>query len=180
MTANNLWSDQIHVLQNISTNGSLSLESSVYIMLSTLLDVDASIHEDASAMIIWVWPESPTAYTLIPYVTKVYFVQCSLSATTAQAVVDMRTNSLWDPMYISQPPMQWDTYQWTSMPNNTWQAQLGQALATPVDSVYEFGLTTGYTLSKLSIIDELRFAISLSYYRNGSHILTGILCPCWA
>jgi hypothetical protein len=60
----------------------------------------------------------------IPYDIEVYFVQCSLSATTTKAVVDMRTNSLLNPMSISQFPMQWETHPWTSVPNNTWQAQV--------------------------------------------------------
>jgi hypothetical protein len=109
-------------------------------MLSTLLDADASIHENASVPMIWndldgalalctnpviILKFSADNFTAIPYVIEVYFVQCLLSANITQVAVDMRTNSLWNPMSTSQSPMQWETYQWTSVPNNTWQAQVG-------------------------------------------------------
>jgi hypothetical protein len=111
----------------------------------------------------------------VPYNIEVYFVQCSLSATTAPVMIDMEKNSLWNPVPISQPSTQWEMNQWT-LASNTWQAEVclncthpkfmmfniyclhkvGLALATPVNSGIEFReYPTGNTSSP-SIVDELR------------------------
>jgi hypothetical protein len=58
-----------------------------------------------------------------PYNIEIYFVQCSLSATTASVMVDLETNSLRNPVPISQPSTQWEMYPWT-LEYNTWQSEV--------------------------------------------------------
>jgi hypothetical protein len=56
--------------------------------------------------------------------------------------------------------------------------KLGQALATTVDSGYEFWGFVGLA-SKPSIMDELRFAFTVMLLQCLTYDLTGILCHCW-
>jgi hypothetical protein len=56
--------------------------------------------------------------------------------------------------------------------------KLGQALAIPVDSPYEFW-TPFNNPTKISMIDELRFAFTAVLPQCLTYGLTGILCHCW-
>jgi hypothetical protein len=61
---------------------------------------------------------------IVPYDIEVYFVHCSLSATTARVMIDMQNNSLRNSMPVSQPSTQWEIYQWTSSESNSWQYEV--------------------------------------------------------
>ncbi|KAG0700866.1 hypothetical protein DFH29DRAFT_1000778 [Suillus ampliporus] len=100
--------------------------------------------------------KDPAASTADPtsYVVEAYFVQCSLSAVTAEAMLDMQTNSLRNPVSVSQPSTQWGINQWTS---NTWQSVIGGVLANPaLGSGYSFVNMVPHasTMSSPSIADE--------------------------
>ncbi|KAG1807876.1 uncharacterized protein BJ212DRAFT_1485446 [Suillus subaureus] len=120
----------------------------VYLMVSTLLEIEPSVQDEVAVNMTWAIPGVVT-----PYVIQVYFVQCSLSANTTNGVVDMQTNSLLSSTSISQPSMQWEMnqFEWS---NTSWQAQIGSALATPDSSS---GIVFGGTpsqITELSVADE--------------------------
>ncbi|KAJ8592226.1 hypothetical protein M405DRAFT_859914 [Rhizopogon salebrosus TDB-379] len=74
-------------------------------------------------------------------------------------MVDMETNSLWNPVPISQPSTQWEMYPWTLLQSNPWQAEVGQALATPVNSGLEFKEFATGNASNPSIVDEYMMSL---------------------
>ncbi|KAG1801312.1 hypothetical protein EV424DRAFT_1586047 [Suillus variegatus] len=118
------WSDQIRIIPdfgNLYRKSTQSELGGVYLMVSTLLGIDPLVQDEVAVNITW---------TITPYIIQAYFVYCSLSANTTDGVVNMQTNSLLSPTFISQPSMQWEMYQlgWS---NTRWQTQIGSALATP-------------------------------------------------
>ncbi|OAX30701.1 hypothetical protein K503DRAFT_870918 [Rhizopogon vinicolor AM-OR11-026] len=126
MTASAPWPDQIQILQSEvrfsnSENSQIAVggQFSVFFMISTSLEVNASVQMEASVPTTWQYQNNSIE---TPYDVEIYFVQCPLSAVTEEAVVDMQTYSLQNPVPISQPSTQWEMYQWTS-DNNTWQGQ---------------------------------------------------------
>lgn len=125
--------DQIQVLQNPAYSG-----DALFLMVSTSLDTNASVYEEFSVPMTWEY-SNPRALaccnramitnfsTVMPtalYNVSVYFVQCSFSTETAPVEVDMQTNSLLNPVSISQPSMQWEMYQSTSEQNATWPREV--------------------------------------------------------
>ncbi|KAG2125724.1 hypothetical protein DEU56DRAFT_961190 [Suillus clintonianus] len=131
------WSDQIRVLSSglIPPHG----EAGVVFMVSTLLDIDPSVKDVFAAPIPWEMKNSSG-------VLELYFVQCSLSAVSAEAVIDIQTKILQNPVSASQSSRQWEINQWSS---DTWQSVIGDALAKPVSSGYSFMNSAGP-----SIVDE--------------------------
>ncbi|OJA14380.1 hypothetical protein AZE42_07746 [Rhizopogon vesiculosus] len=125
----------------------------VFLMVSTLLDVEASVQGQVSVPMTWEY-EHPSAFLgKKDFSVMVYFVQCSISSVTAKMMVDMQTNSLEDPVPVPQPSTQWGMYQWPSK-GAAWQSEVGQVMATPINSWLEFTeYPTGYT-SNPSIMDE--------------------------
>jgi hypothetical protein len=80
----------------------------------------------------------------IPYDIEVYFVQCSLSATTAPVMVDMENNNLRNPVPISQPSTtQWETYQ-LALESNTWLADT-QGTAPNTETTWQAKVCLNYT-----------------------------------
>ncbi|KAJ8580341.1 hypothetical protein M405DRAFT_61577 [Rhizopogon salebrosus TDB-379] len=160
------WPDQIQVLQLdfwIDNSGAIlnqfdSSHFGVFLMISTLLDMAASIRDQVSVQMTWEYNPSldQDRYSddFVPYDIEVYFVHCSLSATTARAMVDMQNNSLRDTMPISQPSTQWEIFPWPLSESNSWQNELGVALGTPSDSGFEFFEHARDYISKPSIADE--------------------------
>ncbi|KAG1869442.1 hypothetical protein DFJ58DRAFT_855811 [Suillus subalutaceus] len=151
LNASTLWPDQIHIVPWVEYedpyNEVMELNG-VYLMVSTLLEVEPSVQDEVAVNMTWAIPGVVT-----PYVIQVYFVQCSLSANTTDGVVDMQTNSLLSSTSISQPSTQWEMnqFEWS---NTSWQAQIGSALATPDSSS---GIIFGGTpsqITELSVADE--------------------------
>lgn len=108
-------------------------------MVTTLLEIDPSVQDEvavnitrsvecASILFVCLFVCSATIITkpfaadTIDYVNQVYFIQCSLSANTTDAVIDMQTNNLLSPTPISQPSTQWKINE-IELSNN-WQAQV--------------------------------------------------------
>ncbi|KAG0699602.1 hypothetical protein DFH29DRAFT_833523, partial [Suillus ampliporus] len=148
------WSDQIQALQHTwsppATGGDISWpQSGVFLMVSTLLDIEPSMQEEFAVPITW--ESFGLSHVVTSSVIEVYFVQCSLAAVTVEAVLDMQTNSLRNPVSASQPSAQWGIYQWTS---NIWQTAIGEALASPVSSAYSFYGLPQNSPSDPSIVDE--------------------------
>ncbi|OAX34705.1 hypothetical protein K503DRAFT_425012 [Rhizopogon vinicolor AM-OR11-026] len=119
LNATRPWSDQIQVMSFFSAPVDVSPEQlGVFLMVSTLLDIEASVQTEISVPMIWEYedPFIPLGSKNLPIssVIKVYFVQCSMSSMTAKMMVDMQTKGLQDPMPISQPSTQWEMYQWPS------------------------------------------------------------------
>ncbi|KAG1844694.1 hypothetical protein F4604DRAFT_1937384 [Suillus subluteus] len=151
LNASTLWPDQIHIVPWVEYedpyNEVMELNG-VYLMVSTLLEVEPSVQDEVAINMTWAIPGVVT-----PYVIQVYFVQCSLSANTTDGMVDMQTNSLLSSTSISQTSTQWEMnqFEWS---NTSWQAQIGSALATPDSSS---GIIFGGTpsqITELSVADE--------------------------
>ncbi|KAG2042543.1 hypothetical protein BDR03DRAFT_1006231 [Suillus americanus] len=117
-------------------------------MVSTVLEIEPSLQDEiavnmfghmsvrlfvCTAIIITKPFAAVDTATITDCVICVYFIQCSLSGNTTYGIVDMQTNSLLSPIFISQPSMQWEMNQFESS-NISWQAQIGSALATPDSS----------------------------------------------
>ncbi|KAG1853175.1 hypothetical protein DFJ58DRAFT_745965 [Suillus subalutaceus] len=150
------WSDQIQVINPmISSSGESTSEqisdiranqTGVFLMVSTLLDIDPSVQETFAVPVPWKLGNSSG-------VLEVYFIQCSLSThVSTDAVLDMQTNSLqnWNPVSASQSSGQWEIMQWIS---NVWQSTIGDlALVSSVSSGYSFWV--GGSGSKPSMADE--------------------------
>ncbi|KAJ8583354.1 hypothetical protein M405DRAFT_937272 [Rhizopogon salebrosus TDB-379] len=161
------WSDQIQVLSTaVMGNQSQAIyPPEVALMVSTLLEVDASIQQELSLPITW------------EYIN---------SSATAQVVVDMQTNGLQNFVPTSLPSTQWETYEWSVYNGSSWQSQLGNALATPVESMYEFfGTGVPGTVSEPSIADEyimslvgLNLSAQYSQWMSGAPpVSTFVLSP---
>ncbi|KAG1848852.1 hypothetical protein C8R48DRAFT_392675 [Suillus tomentosus] len=148
--ASTLGPDQIHIIPweefNQTSGPSVWEINGICLMVSTLLEIDPSV-QDEVAVNITRSVESDT----IDYVNQVYFIQCSLSANTTDAEVDMQTNNLLSPTPISQPSTQWKINQIELSKN--WQAQIGGALATDDSSEITSSITPSQ-FTKLSITDE--------------------------
>jgi hypothetical protein len=90
----------------------------VVLMVSTLLDIEPSVQQEFAVPVTWPIGNAE-------YVVNVYFVQCSLSAATVEAVLDIQTNSLQNLGSVSQPSKQWEIKQWSHLTSNvTWQAMV--------------------------------------------------------
>lgn len=139
MSASYPWSNQVQALVAAWTSSSSShnftvpftTNPGVVFMVSTLLDIEPSIQQEVAVPVTW-----PTIAN--QRVVEVYFVQCSLSAVTAEAVLDMQTNSLRNPVSVSQPSMQWEIKQWSQWTSNDWQIMIASALSSQVSSGYSF------------------------------------------
>ncbi|OJA08856.1 hypothetical protein AZE42_01748 [Rhizopogon vesiculosus] len=162
-TASAPWPDQIQILQSevrFSNSGNSQIavggQFGVFFMISTSLEVNASVQMEASVPTTWQYQNNSTE---TPYDVEIYFVQCPLSAVIEEAVVDMQTYSLQNPAPISQPSTQWEMYQWTS-DNNTWQGEISQILTSSTGNEFQFMFTdgTGHT-SQPSVADELRLTL---------------------
>ncbi|OJA14385.1 hypothetical protein AZE42_07743 [Rhizopogon vesiculosus] len=188
LNATRPWSDQIQVIPFFTAAADVSVEQlGVFLMVSTLLDIEASVQTEVSVPIIWEYEDIFNALgnknLPIPSVIEVYFVQCSFSSMTTKMMVDMQTNSLQDPMSISQPSTQWEMYQWPSE-GAIWQTELGEDMAVSVNGWFEFTeWTTGY-ISKPSIMDEyimslvgLNLTVQMNQSLWGPPISTFILTP---
>ncbi|KAG2125723.1 hypothetical protein DEU56DRAFT_563625 [Suillus clintonianus] len=138
------WSDQIQTLVPTWNSTRRSSEpppqAGVVLMVSTLLDIDPSMQEALAVPIHWNMTNTSGVF-------EVYFVQCSLSAVSAETVIDIQTKSLQNPVSVSQSSRQWGINQWTS---NTWQSMIGDALAVQVSSGDDFIQTN----SEPSLADE--------------------------
>ncbi|KAG1807955.1 uncharacterized protein BJ212DRAFT_1303162 [Suillus subaureus] len=151
LNASTLWPDQIHIVPWVEYEdpyNEVTELNGVYLMVSTLLEIEPSVQDEVAVNMTWAIPGVVT-----PYVIQVYFVQCSLSANTTNGVVDMQTNSLLSSTSISQPSTQWEMnqFEWS---NTSWQAQIGSALASPDSSS---GIVFGGTplqITELSVADE--------------------------
>ncbi|KAG2121806.1 hypothetical protein BD769DRAFT_1671213 [Suillus cothurnatus] len=151
LNASTLWSDQIHIvpwMEYEDPYNEVTELNGVYLMVSTLLDVEPSVQDEVAVNMTWAIPDVD-----IPYIIQVYFVQCSLSANTTNGVVDMQTNSLLGPTSISQPSTQWEMNQF-ELSNTSWQAQIGSALATPDSSSGVIFDGTPSQITELSAADE--------------------------
>ncbi|KAG0699606.1 hypothetical protein DFH29DRAFT_935987 [Suillus ampliporus] len=179
------WSDQIQVIpsryqgrESTGPGSGVVLDPGVVLMVSTLLEIEPSVQDELAVPIIW---ESRVWGVASP-VVKVYFVQCSLSAVTTEAVLDIQTNSLQNPVAISQPSTQsWEiTNQWTS---NDWQGVITYALPKSIGSGYNFFYPDG--ISEPSITDEyimslLGLNLTAEYYQYTSDhppVSTFVLSP---
>ncbi|KAG1731025.1 hypothetical protein EDB19DRAFT_1831845 [Suillus lakei] len=156
-------SDQVQVLvpawSSSSDNFTVPGTPGVTLMVSTLLDIEPSIQQQVIVPVTWeIASFSNGSEAIHQYVVEVYFVQCSLSTMTAEAVLDMQTNSLQNPTPVSQPSMQWEIKQFSQWTSNDWQTSIGWALAYQVGSGYGFsnsaGMTAGNPPSVPSIADE--------------------------
>lgn len=141
--ANYPWSDQVQVLQlywiaPANYNLSLAPDPGVILMVSTLLNMEPSVQREVAVPVTWEISD-PTNFSAVDqYVVEVYLVQCSLSSMTAEAVLDIQTNSLLTPISMSQPSRQWEITQWPQWTSNDWQSGIGGALAYQVSSGYSF------------------------------------------
>ncbi|KAG2127697.1 hypothetical protein DEU56DRAFT_982687 [Suillus clintonianus] len=156
--ASPLWSDQIQFLRVpfLDAVSSRSLTANDYmpnvlLMVSTLLEIEPSVQDAVAVNMTWEDHNSSDVFTIISYGIQVYFIQCSLSVNTTKGVVDMRTNSLLNPVPIWQPSTQWEIYQWTNI--SDWATEIGEALSIPVNSGYSFG-DPSLHLTQPSIADE--------------------------
>jgi hypothetical protein len=114
-------------------------------MISTLLDIEPSVYVQQEFAVPVSWPighpggasasfwarhvnkNSAVNDSVVfdQYVVDVYFVQCSLSAVTTEAVLDIQTNSLRNPVSVPQPSKQWEIEQWSQLsPNTTWKTMV--------------------------------------------------------
>ncbi|KAG2335497.1 hypothetical protein BDR05DRAFT_971644 [Suillus weaverae] len=161
MQASYPWSDQVQALvpawSSLSNNFTFPGTPGVALMVSTLFDIEPSVQQQVAVPVTWeIFSNGSEA--IDQYVVEVYFVQCSLSAVTTEAVLDMQTNSLQNPAAVSQPSMQWEIKQWPQWTSNDWQTGIARALAYQVGSGYSFyssaGMTTGNLPSVPSIADE--------------------------
>ncbi|KAG1752804.1 hypothetical protein EDB19DRAFT_967478 [Suillus lakei] len=156
-------------------------------MLSTFLsNLQPSIQQEVAVPIPWtIFNSHDTGI----YVVEVYFVQCSLSTVAAEAVLDMQTNSLWNPVSMSQPSTQWDINQWTQWTYGGWQTVISQALAYPAASGYYFADlvqgATGNPANEPSIVDEYIMSLvglnltaeSIQFMGSGRPVSTVVLSP---
>lgn len=123
--------DQIHIVPWVEFDDPSSEVpelNGVCLMVSTLLEIEPSVQDEVAVNMTWPYEPVGSA-TITDYVIYVYFIQCSLSANTTDGMVDMQTNNLLSPIFISQPSTQWEMnqFEWS---NASWQAQIGSALAT--------------------------------------------------
>lgn len=97
----------------------LGNDPGIVLMISTLLDIEPSVQQEFAVPIFW--PSD-----MAEHLVDVYFVQCSLSAVTAEeAVLDIQTNSLRNLGSVSQPSKQWEIKQVSQLtPNVTWQTMV--------------------------------------------------------
>lgn len=159
MSASYPWSNQVQALVAAWTPSSSSdnftmpfiNNPGVVFMVSTLLDIEPSIQQEVAVPVTW---EIATAANVSQHVVEVYFVQCSLSAVTTEAVLEMQTNSLRNPVSVSQPSMQWEIKQWSQWTSNDWQIMIASALSSQVSSGYSFYNLAGNSPSEPSIADE--------------------------
>ncbi|KAG1849961.1 hypothetical protein F4604DRAFT_1959430 [Suillus subluteus] len=165
------WSDQIQVITPTVTflNGSLDLdfvnETGVVLMVSTLLDIDSSVQETFAVSMPW------NVMNFLG-ILEIYFIQCSLSTVSAEAVLDMQTNSLYNPVSAPQSSEQWEVNQWIS---NDWQSVISYALSATGSSGYEF-LDTSVGGSNPSIADEyIMSLVGLNLATEYSRLLQGDL-----
>ncbi|KAG1808619.1 uncharacterized protein BJ212DRAFT_1484880 [Suillus subaureus] len=131
LNASTLWPDQIHIVPWVEFDDPSSEVpelNGVCLMVSTLLEIEPSVQDEVAVNMTWPYEPVGSA-TITDYVIYVYFIQCSLSANTTDGMVDMQTNNLLSPIFISQPSTQWEMnqFEWS---NASWQAQIGSALAT--------------------------------------------------
>ncbi|KAG2105487.1 uncharacterized protein F5147DRAFT_241761 [Suillus discolor] len=120
--------DHIYIIPGFKNGSSDSIQSElngVFLMVSTLLEIDPSIQDEIPVAINIT---SAIYGNTTTYVIQVFFIQCSLSANTIDGVVDIQTNSLLSPTSILQPSTQWEMkkFEWSS---TNWQAQISSALA---------------------------------------------------
>ncbi|KAG1898897.1 uncharacterized protein F5891DRAFT_442831 [Suillus fuscotomentosus] len=172
LNASTLWSDQIHIIPWTEYEDSyvnVSKLAGVYLMVSTLLEIDPSVQDEVAINMTWA-----ISGVVTPYVIQAYFVYCSLSANTTDGVVDMQTNSLLGPTSISQPSTQWGMYQF-GWSNTSWQTQIGSALATPDSSSGIIFDGTPSQITELSVADEyimsligLNLTEEYTQFRDGS------------
>ncbi|KAG2344907.1 hypothetical protein BDR05DRAFT_961313 [Suillus weaverae] len=156
MQASYPWSDQVQALvpawSSLSNNFTFPGTPGVALMVSTLFDIEPSVQQQVAVPVTW------EIFFIHQYVVEVYFVQCSLSAVTTEAVLDMQTNSLQNPAPVSQPSMQWEIKQRPQWTSNDWQTEISWALAYQVGSAYSFpnsaGMAAGNPSSVPSIADE--------------------------
>ncbi|KAG2143695.1 hypothetical protein DEU56DRAFT_900243 [Suillus clintonianus] len=160
MGASYPWPDQVQVLSYnwVYPSGNVTppdTNPGVILMVSTLLDIEPSIQKEVAVPIS---VEFVYNNSWVPYVLEVYFVQCSLSAVTAEAVLDMQANSLQNPVPMSQPSTQWEIKEWSQWASDSWQAWINSALANQVGSGYSFsdlaGPPSGNPPNEPSISDE--------------------------
>lgn len=104
------------------------MQPGVYLMISTLVEAEASIQEETSVPMTWTYNTAISNSNFTSFDIKVYFVECSLSAVTTQVTVDIQTNGLWDPVPVLQQSTQWELYQGTSN-SNTWQGEVCQTVS---------------------------------------------------
>ncbi|KAG2078569.1 hypothetical protein BDR04DRAFT_1226524 [Suillus decipiens] len=121
------WSDQVQVISAVPIDPSISASNDiinqigVVFMVSTLLDIDPSVQEMFAVPAPWKINNSSG-------ILDIYFIQCSLSAVSAEAVLNMQTNTLQNPTSTSQLSKKWgEVNQWI---NNDWQSLIGDALTT--------------------------------------------------
>ncbi|KAG1898895.1 uncharacterized protein F5891DRAFT_1236073 [Suillus fuscotomentosus] len=165
LNASTLWSDQIHIIpwmEYEDSYGGVSKLPGVYLMVSTLLGIDPSVQDEVAVNTTWAIPDIGTTYVI-----QVYFVYCSLSANTTDGVVDMQTNSLLSPTFISQPSTQWEMYQF-GWSNTSWQTQIGSALATPDSSSGIIFDGTPSQITELSVADDLNLTEEHTQFGDGA------------
>ncbi|KAG0694158.1 hypothetical protein DFH29DRAFT_1083930 [Suillus ampliporus] len=119
----------------------------IFLTVSALLEIKPSVQEKFRVNIPW--GKSPVN---MDYVFPAYVVLCSLSANPTHGVVDMQNNGLLSPVPIWQPSTQWEEYQWTK--NDTWEAEMGRALSSPVGSGYAFRALNNINVVEPSMMDE--------------------------
>lgn len=103
------WSDQVQVLTPFwsypseNTTG-VGDDPGVVLMVSTLLDIEPSVQQEFAVPVTWPIGSAGVngSEVIDQYVVDVYFVQCSLSAVTTEAVLDIQTNSLWNPVSVDR------------------------------------------------------------------------------
>ncbi|KAG2119334.1 hypothetical protein DEU56DRAFT_836709 [Suillus clintonianus] len=149
------WTDQIQQLQidgntiNDLIDGCQTYTlPSVVLMISTLLEIEPSVQQEVTVPMtlelpilegnLNVFTECNHDKPSVDLNTsiEVYFVQCSLSTNNTTVVIDMQTNTLQNPMPISQLSTEWEEMdQSTSTP---WSKFMAQVLSTSGSSGYQF------------------------------------------
>ncbi|KAG1849494.1 hypothetical protein F4604DRAFT_1907438 [Suillus subluteus] len=148
-------------------------QTGVFFMVSTLLDIDPSVQETFAVPVPWEIRGSSG-------VLEVYFIQCSLSDVSTEAVLDMQTNSLqnWNPVSASQSSGQWEITQWIS---NVWQSTIGNlALVSSVSSGYLISSATGdseYIMSLVGLNLNAAYANASVLTRTGLPVSAFVLSP---
>ncbi|KAG1848853.1 hypothetical protein C8R48DRAFT_813231 [Suillus tomentosus] len=118
--------DQIYIIPGFENGYSDSVQSElngVFLMVSTLLEIDPSVQDEVAVAI------DKTSIFYTTYVILLY--------NARYGVVDMQTNSLLSPTSILQPSTQWEMkkIEWSS---TNWQAQISSALAKDTSNGISF------------------------------------------